>query len=192
MDRIEYSICKKQSSHFKDNIISFITKLGSKIESVIGLSMDPLERSYEVGRLISVNVSGSYWLYTLMGSEFMVRVERYLLLVNEFSLFFSIPKLQMSSNSATPNNINELVLVFIDFLLEVLAKFDWRESYLKGQNQILQTELKLLIAYLGDTPSQAIELEETKSILTDIEALVNEVGSFLYFGVFHQVSSPGD
>ncbi|KAL2531129.1 NB-ARC domain-containing protein [Abeliophyllum distichum] len=41
-------------------------------------------------------------------------------------------------------------------------------------------ELKFLIIYLGDTPLQAIELEATKSILTDIEALVNEVGSFLY------------
>ncbi|KAL2531257.1 putative disease resistance protein [Abeliophyllum distichum] len=181
MDRIEYSICKKQSiednftSCFNDDNISFITKPSSKIETVIGLSMDPLERSYEVRHLIYKN----FW-YTSVGSEFMVHVERYLLLVKEFSLFFSIPKLQMSSNSATPNNINDLCLVFIDFLLEVLAKFDWRESYLKGENQILQTELKLLIAYLGDTPSQAIELEETKSILIDIEALVNEVGSFLY------------
>ncbi|KAL2531133.1 NB-ARC domain-containing protein [Abeliophyllum distichum] len=114
-------------------------------------------------------------LSILLDSEFSGLVESYLLLVKEFRLFFSIPKLH-----ATPNNINELIVVFIDFLLEVLAKFDWIESYLKGRNQILQMELKLLIIYLGDTPLQAIELEETKSILTDIEALVNEVGSFLY------------
>ncbi|KAL2553268.1 putative late blight resistance protein-like protein R1A-6 [Forsythia ovata] len=51
---------------------------------------------------------------------------------------------------------------------------------LRGPIEVLQTELKFLITFLGDTPSQHIELEETKNLLTDIRALVNTVGSFVY------------
>ncbi|KAL2531147.1 putative disease resistance RPP13-like protein 3 [Abeliophyllum distichum] len=175
LDRVKNSICKMQSSHLKDNIISFIEKLSSKIENVIDLSMDPLERSSQVYHLIRQNLDYPEGFYTSVGSEFMDLVERYLLLVREFSLLLSIPKLQ----SATPNIINEHVLVFIDFLFEVLATFKVRFN-LKGQTQFLEMELKLLTVYLWDAPLQAFELEETKSILTDTEALVNEVGSYFH------------
>ncbi|KAL2551295.1 putative disease resistance protein [Forsythia ovata] len=156
MDRIEFSICKKQSSRWTDDIISSITKQSSKIENVIGLSMDPIEGSYKVGQLMNKN---PYRLYNWMGWEFMVPVERYLLLVKEFSLFFSIPKLQMSSN-----NINELVLVFIDFLLEVLAKFDWRESYLKVSK--IQTDHM-------PTKTVVVSLFIVDSLLDDLKDLMN-------------------
>ncbi|KAL2551323.1 uncharacterized protein Fot_04942 [Forsythia ovata] len=136
---------------------SFITKLISKNEDL-----------YKVYDLIKIFRCTWDW-------EFRDRARRYLFLIEDLRLLFSIPKLQ----SATPSNIHKLE-VFIDFLLEVVAKSDWSGTYLQGQNQNFQTDLKLLIAYLGDRPSQAIELDETNSVFTDIEALVNEVGSFLY------------
>ncbi|CAA2933243.1 late blight resistance homolog R1A-3 [Olea europaea subsp. europaea] len=78
---------------------------------------------------------------------------------------------------SSEGTINKLLVVFINFLLEILEKVHWKRSDFQDQNEILRMELKFVITFLGDTPSQATELEENLNMLTDIEAAVNEVVS---------------
>ncbi|KAL2531434.1 NB-ARC domain-containing protein [Abeliophyllum distichum] len=101
----------------------------------------------------------------------------------EVKVFFKVPNQQMISNSRsrpTPNP-NQVVAAFINFLLqmlELILRFDPDFiACVKGSIQILRTELGFLIAFLGD---KAMHLQPTNNILIDIEAVVNEVGSFFY------------
>ncbi|KAL2532859.1 Disease resistance protein RPP8 [Abeliophyllum distichum] len=186
LDRMEDSLYKNEeleTFHTRGQIIlvaiHYITKLFPQKEKVVDLSGLHSAVNDQVNDLL-------LFCHFAASRHFCRRpdlercIESCLAVVQEFRVFFAIPKPEISSKSTTPNNINELVVFFIDFLLEILEKIDWRKSDLKDQSEILHMELKFLITFLGDTPSQATELEETKSILTDIEAVVNEVGSFLY------------
>ncbi|KAL2532597.1 putative disease resistance RPP13-like protein 3 [Abeliophyllum distichum] len=105
-------------------------------------------------------------------------------LVQELRVFFTIPKQQLSKITPTPHP-NEVVMVFIDFLLQILEEIMHLEQDFivssKGSIQILQTELGFLITFLGDAPMrQPTEVEETKNLLKDIKVVINELGSFLY------------
>ncbi|KAL2507989.1 Disease resistance protein RPP13 [Forsythia ovata] len=102
--------------------------------------------------------------------------------MKDLKVFFAVPKPQLSENTLSLKT-NELVAVFIDFLMGILEmilrrRIPYFTHCVKDPIEDLQTQLKFLITFLGDTPSQPTE--ETKSLLTDIEALANEVASFLY------------
>ncbi|CAA2956185.1 late blight resistance homolog R1A-3 [Olea europaea subsp. europaea] len=80
---------------------------------------------------------------------------------------------------------NELV-VFIKFLLQILEETESLETEsivsVKLSIKILETELRFLITFLGDTPMS--HPAETENMLTDMESLVNEVGNFLFSFLF--------
>ncbi|XP_022870586.1 putative late blight resistance protein homolog R1A-3 [Olea europaea var. sylvestris] len=100
----------------------------------------------------------------------------------ELMVFFTVPNQQIFSNLTPTLNSNEVVVAFINFLLlmvEVIIHFKEDSiARVKGSFQNLRTELGFLISFLGDT---AMHLQPTKTMLIDIEDVVNEVGSFLYF-----------
>ncbi|KAL2551372.1 putative late blight resistance protein-like protein R1A-3 [Forsythia ovata] len=99
----------------------------------------------------------------------------------EVKVFFKVPNQQMISNISPTPNPNQVVAAFINFLLlmlEFILRLDPDFiACVKDSIQILRTELGFLIAFLGDT---AMHLQPTNNILIDIEAVVNEVGSFFY------------
>ncbi|KAL2542793.1 Disease resistance RPP8-like protein 3 [Abeliophyllum distichum] len=101
--------------------------------------------------------------------------------VTELKVFFKVP----NSKGITLNPI-ELLAVFIDFLLEI---YDGIRDGISAYNDSFvscQTELKFLITFLGDKPvSHPTSLDENKNVLTDIEAVANDVGSFLYSFFFN-------
>ncbi|KAL2508258.1 putative late blight resistance protein-like protein R1A-3 [Forsythia ovata] len=96
---------------------------------------------------------------------------------------FQVRNQQIISNITHPPNPNQVVAAFIDFLLLMLELFLRYEfdpdsiACVEGSIEILWRELGFLIAFLGDT---AMHLQPAKNILIDIEAVVNEVGSFFY------------
>ncbi|XP_022849903.1 putative late blight resistance protein homolog R1B-12 [Olea europaea var. sylvestris] len=100
-------------------------------------------------------------------------------LVQELRVYFTIPKQRMSEVAPTPQP-NEVVKVFIDFLLQILKEIMRLEPdfivSVKGSFQNLQTELGFLTTFLGDVPMrlQFTEVNETKNILSDIKVVVNE------------------
>ncbi|XP_022892657.1 putative late blight resistance protein homolog R1B-23 isoform X2 [Olea europaea var. sylvestris] len=102
--------------------------------------------------------------------------------VQDLRVVFTIPKQRMSKITPTPHP-NEVVMVFIDFLVQLLEEIMRLEPDfivpVKGSIKNLQTELEFLISFLGDAPLHT-EVDVTKNILSDIEVVVNEVGSFLY------------
>ncbi|KAL2532956.1 Disease resistance protein RPP13 [Abeliophyllum distichum] len=101
--------------------------------------------------------------------------------VTELKVYFKVPNLK----STTPNPI-ELLAVFIDFLLEIYDGIWGGISACNDSFVSCQTELKFLITFLGDKPvSQPTSLDENKNVLTDIEAVANDVGSFLYSFFFY-------
>ncbi|CAA3001369.1 late blight resistance homolog R1A-3 [Olea europaea subsp. europaea] len=103
-------------------------------------------------------------------------------LVQDLRVFFTIPKQPVSKITPTPHP-NEVVMVFIDFLLQLLEEIMRLEPDfivpVMGSIKNLQTELGFLIGFLGDAPLRT-EVDVTKNILSDIKVVVNEVGSFLY------------
>ncbi|KAL2533217.1 Disease resistance protein RPP13 [Abeliophyllum distichum] len=97
--------------------------------------------------------------------------------VPKLKVFLKVP----NSKSTTLNPI-ELLAVFIDFLLEI---WDDMTRY-KDSFESCQTGLKFFITFLGDKPaSQSTSLHENKNVLTDIEDVANDVGSFLYSYFFY-------
>ncbi|KAL2532899.1 Disease resistance protein RPP13 [Abeliophyllum distichum] len=98
--------------------------------------------------------------------------------MEELQVFFKVP------NSMSTLSPKELVAAFIDFLLEIFEEILNLQLYfihhVEDSIQSLKMELKFLLIFLGDTPSQPTELETTKKILADIEVVANETGSFLY------------
>ncbi|KAL2553277.1 putative late blight resistance protein-like protein R1B-17 [Forsythia ovata] len=96
--------------------------------------------------------------------------------VTELKVFFKVP----NSKSTTLNPI-ELLAVFIDFLLEMFEHIlDRCRGYIfphEDPFESCQTELKFFLTFLGDKPASQYE---NKNVLTDIEAVANDVGSFLY------------
>ncbi|CAA3021976.1 late blight resistance homolog R1A-3 isoform X1 [Olea europaea subsp. europaea] len=101
-------------------------------------------------------------------------------LQQELKVSFTVPNRQILSNLTPTPNSNEVVAAFINFLLlmvEVILHFkeDWI-ARVKGSFQNLRTELGFLISFLGDT---TMHLQPTKTILIDVEEVVNGVGSFL-------------
>ncbi|KAL2553323.1 putative late blight resistance protein-like protein R1A-3 [Forsythia ovata] len=98
--------------------------------------------------------------------------------MEELQVFFTVP------NSISTLSPKELVAAYIDFLLEILGEILNLQLYfihhVEDSIQPLKMEMKFLLIFLGDTPSQPTELETTKKILADIEVVANETGSFLY------------
>ncbi|KAL2456453.1 Disease resistance RPP8-like protein 3 [Abeliophyllum distichum] len=98
--------------------------------------------------------------------------------MEELQVFFKVP------NSMSTLSPKELVAAFIDHILEILQEILNLQPYfihhVEDSIQSLKMELKFLLIFLGDTPSQPTELETTKKILADIEVMANETGSFLY------------
>ncbi|CAA3014910.1 late blight resistance homolog R1A-3 [Olea europaea subsp. europaea] len=103
-------------------------------------------------------------------------------LLQDLSVVFTIPKQRMSKITPTPHP-NEVVIEFIDFLIQLLEEIMRLEPDfivpVKGSIKNLQTELGFLISFLGDAPLRT-EVDVTKNILSDIEVVVNQVGGFLY------------
>ncbi|XP_022849851.1 putative late blight resistance protein homolog R1B-17 [Olea europaea var. sylvestris] len=103
-------------------------------------------------------------------------------LVQDLRVVFTIPQQRMSKITPAPH-LNEVVMEFIDFLLQLLEEIMRLEPDfivpVKGSIKNLQTELGFLISFLGDAPLHN-EVDITKNILSDIKVVVNEVGSFLY------------
>ncbi|CAA3007975.1 Hypothetical predicted protein [Olea europaea subsp. europaea] len=91
--------------------------------------------------------------------------------IAQLKVFFEVPKF----NSTT--NPNELVAAFIDLLLEILKEILHLQPYFVHgavmEFILAVKELKFLIIFLEDTPSQLTELETTKSVLSDFEVVVN-------------------
>ncbi|CAA2981047.1 late blight resistance homolog R1A-3 [Olea europaea subsp. europaea] len=102
-------------------------------------------------------------------------------LLQDLRVVFTVPKLRMSKITPPPHP-NELVMVVIDFLVQLLEEIMRLEPDfivpVKGSIKNLQTELGFLISFLGDAPLRT-EVDVTKNILSDIEVVVNQVGSFL-------------
>lgn len=150
--------------------INYIRNLFSRNEKVIDFS----------GHHSAVNERVNYLVLSIERYYYCQREEPFIIwcmsVMQEFRVFFAVLKPQMSSEGT----INKLLVVFINFLLEILEKVHWKKSDFQDQNEILRMELKFVITFLGDTPSQATELEENLNMLTDIEAAVNEVGNFLH------------
>ncbi|KAL2553324.1 putative late blight resistance protein-like protein R1A-3 [Forsythia ovata] len=150
--------------------VHFITKLCSENHQIID-SLELLERSAK--RCLPGRHTDDYIRFSHVFGSF----------VNELRVFFTVPNQQLSKTALNPN---ELLAAFIDFFhqifeeIQILSHGPYFLVSVKGPIEVLQTELKFLITFLGDTPSQHIELEETKNLLTDIRALVNTVGSFVY------------
>ncbi|KAL2532941.1 Disease resistance RPP8-like protein 3 [Abeliophyllum distichum] len=98
--------------------------------------------------------------------------------MEELQVFLKVP------NSMSTLSPKELVAAFIDFLLEIFEEILNLQLYfihhVEDSIQSLKMELKFLLIFLGDTPSQPTELETTRKILADIEVVANETGSFLY------------
>ncbi|KAL2493291.1 putative disease resistance protein [Abeliophyllum distichum] len=115
-----------------------------------------------------------------------------LLLLQEIGVFFTIPKQQLSK-STTYNPPDEILDLFIDFLLHILEEIlrirpDFIVS-VEGSIEVLQNKLGFLLNFLGDTP--CFHPSEVNP-LKHIEAVLNECGSFLYsfFFVRNQVLAP--
>ncbi|KAL2553432.1 putative late blight resistance protein-like protein R1A-3 [Forsythia ovata] len=101
--------------------------------------------------------------------------------VREVKVFFKVP----NSKSTTLNQI-ELLAAFIDFLLEIYDGIRYLPSIHKDSLEFCQTELKFFITFLGDKPaSQPTSLDENKNVLTDIEAVANDIGSLFYLSYFY-------
>ncbi|XP_022841555.1 putative late blight resistance protein homolog R1A-3 [Olea europaea var. sylvestris] len=99
--------------------------------------------------------------------------------IKQLQVFFEVPKFNSTAN------MNEQIAAFHDLLLEILEEILHLQPYFIHGSVMefilaLKMELKFLITFLGDTPSQLTELETTKNVLKDIEVVANEVGSFLY------------
>ncbi|KAL2532931.1 Disease resistance protein RPP13 [Abeliophyllum distichum] len=118
------------------------------------------------------------WGYSRHSEEYRNFSTLFRSFMAELQVFFQV------RNSKCSLSPNELVAVFIDLFLEILEDILRLQPNfilrLKDSIQTLKLELKFLITFLGDTPSQPIELETTKNVLADIEAVANDVGSFLY------------
>ncbi|KAL2506302.1 putative disease resistance protein RXW24L [Abeliophyllum distichum] len=72
--------------------------------------------------------------------------------------------------------------VFIDFLLEIYDGIRHRISDHKDSFESCRMELKFFITFLGDIPTS---LDENENVLTDIEAVANDVGSLFYSFFFY-------
>ncbi|XP_022871220.1 uncharacterized protein LOC111390417 [Olea europaea var. sylvestris] len=103
----------------------------------------------------------------------------------ELKAFFTVPNQQIMSHISLNLNPNIVVAAFINFhllMVEVILYFKAGSiARVKGSIQNLQTELGFLMTFLGDN---AMHLQHNKNIVTDIEAMVNQVGRFLYFFFF--------
>ncbi|CAA3001672.1 late blight resistance homolog R1A-3 isoform X1 [Olea europaea subsp. europaea] len=103
----------------------------------------------------------------------------------ELKVFFTVPNQQIMSLISLNLNPNLVVAAFINFhllMVEVILYFKAGSiARVKGSIQNLQTERGFLMTFLGDT---AMHLQHNKNLLTDIEAIVKEVGRFLYFFFF--------
>ncbi|KAL2507987.1 putative late blight resistance protein-like protein R1A-6 [Forsythia ovata] len=129
-----------------------------------------------------LNNSAARYLYNAHSGFFEDFCKMLVSSMKELEVFFAVPKPHLSETTSSLKT-NELVVVFIDFLVGILEmilhrRIPYFTSCVKDLIEDLQTQLKFLITFLGDTLLQPTE--ETKSLLTDIEALVNEVASFLY------------
>ncbi|KAL2552791.1 putative late blight resistance protein-like protein R1A-6 [Forsythia ovata] len=159
---------------------------------LVVIVIDYIMRLYSMDDLPVDHVFGDLLKYVTQSPDlFEVTSDLFKDIVCVLEGFFSFPKVQMSKIAPTPSP-NEAVAVFIDFLLQISEEILHTESdfivSVKGSIEILRTELAFLITFLGDTPMhlQPTEVEETHNVLTDMEAVVNEVGSFLYSFFFTQ------
>ncbi|CAA3029720.1 Hypothetical predicted protein [Olea europaea subsp. europaea] len=87
------------------------------------------------------------------------------------------------TSTFSPNEVATAVINFLPQMVEVILQPDVKDfiASFQGSMEILRTELGFLITFLGDT---AMHLQPTKNIVLDIEALVNEVRSFLFSFLF--------
>ncbi|KAL0305314.1 UNVERIFIED_CONTAM: putative late blight resistance proteinR1A-10 [Sesamum calycinum] len=93
--------------------------------------------------------------------------------------FFVVPKFSDSSLQG-----NELVISFINFLLQILdCKTD---PSIAGDDLIgtLRQELKFLVTILGDTPMLSSDLEEVNNLLKEFEAVADEAGNVVFSTFF--------
>ncbi|KAL2487168.1 putative disease resistance protein [Abeliophyllum distichum] len=101
--------------------------------------------------------------------------------VRELKVFFKVPNSKSTTLSHT-----ELLAVFIDFLLEIYNGIYYLPRTHMDSMESCQKGLKFFITFLGDKPaSQPTSLDENKNVLTDIEAVANDMGSLLYLSYFH-------
>ncbi|KAL2486098.1 putative disease resistance protein [Abeliophyllum distichum] len=150
-------------------LIRFIINFHSEDDKVIDL-------------VKQLNNSAARYLYNSHSGFFEDFCKRLVSSMKDLKVFFAVPKPRLSETTLSLKT-NELVVVFLDFLVGILEmilrrRIPYFTRYVKDLIEDLQTQLKFLITFLGDTLSQPTE--ETKSLLTDIEVLVNEVASFLY------------
>ncbi|KAL2532909.1 NB-ARC domain-containing protein [Abeliophyllum distichum] len=147
-------------------VAQFIIKLCSEDDPVIVL-LKHLDHS--------ANLSWGYTHYSEEDRNLSIAFSSFM---EDLQVFFKVP------NSMSTLSPKELVAAFIDLLLEILQEILNLQPYfihqVEDSIQSLKMELKFLLAFLGDTPSQPTDLETTKKILVDIEVVANETGSFLY------------
>ncbi|CAA3007973.1 late blight resistance homolog R1A-3 [Olea europaea subsp. europaea] len=148
-------------------VTHFIIKLCSEDDEIIIL-LKSLEDSAKL-----------CWIYSRHSEEDRKFSTMFWNFITQLKVFFEVPNFKRTANP------NEVVAAFVDLLLELLEEILHRRPYfIHGKVekfiQTLKMELKFLITFLGDTPSQLTELETTKIVLKDIEAVANDVGSFLY------------
>jgi hypothetical protein len=79
-------------------------------------------------------------------------------------------------------------LTDIDLFLEILEEIFRLQPYfillVDDSIQTLKMKLRFLSTLLGNTPSQSTELHASENVLTDIEAVANDVERFLYTSFF--------
>ncbi|CAA3002751.1 Hypothetical predicted protein [Olea europaea subsp. europaea] len=148
-------------------VTHFIIKLCSEDDEIIIL-LKRLEDSAKLCRIYSRHTEEDRKFSTMFWD-----------FITQLKVFFEVPNFKSTANP------NEVVAAFVDLLLEILEEILHLQPYfIHGLVEkfilTLKRELKFLIAFLGDTPSQLTKLETTKNVLKDIEVVANDVGSFLY------------
>ncbi|KAL2516378.1 putative late blight resistance protein-like protein R1B-17 [Forsythia ovata] len=147
---------------------------------------------YQVNYLLE-NLAVSALHYQLKSRQDYKKISKILLLLlQEIGVFFTVPKQQLSKSS-TYNPPDEILDIFIDFLLHILQEIhDSHPDFIvtvEGSIEVLRNKLGFLLNFLGDTP--CLHPSEVNP-LTHIEAVLNDFGSFLYsfFFVRNQVQAP--
>ncbi|KAI3451636.1 hypothetical protein Pfo_008301 [Paulownia fortunei] len=102
----------------------------------------------------------------------------------EIREFFIVPKLHQLIDRDDTLKKNELVAVFINFLLQLLYRRTSSINSIEDRIARLEKELRFLFTVLGDKSLLDAELDQVQNLLAEIEAVANEAGSLVHSVVF--------
>ncbi|XP_022859151.1 putative late blight resistance protein homolog R1B-17 isoform X2 [Olea europaea var. sylvestris] len=168
----------EESQWRKSWLLDSLIKKSSLLNCLIGIVVGHISKlspqhGHVIDLLRSLECTSKFEYNDTVRNNFQTFVS----LVQKLKVHFTVPNQQIMSHISLNLNPNQVVSVFINFhllMIEVILYFT--RGSISIQN--LQTELGFLITFLGDI---AMHLQPTENRVTDIEAMVNEVGRFLYF-----------